>query len=101
MGKTRPLKVEKPRMRRLREELRSTYCERDRNRQIERLCFVVLPQLTAISVLETHKNKIRNNLELQKRPDFDSMPGFTFIRSWQVNTGQAEGKQVYKYVQTA
>lgn len=25
-GKTRPLKVEKPRIRRLREELRSTYC---------------------------------------------------------------------------
>lgn len=25
-GKTRPLKVEKPRMRRFREELRSTYC---------------------------------------------------------------------------
>lgn len=29
-GKTRPLKVEKPRMRRLREELRSTYCSGER-----------------------------------------------------------------------
>lgn len=28
-GKTRPLKVEKPRMSRLREELRSTYCRED------------------------------------------------------------------------
>lgn len=35
VGKTRPLNVEKPRMRRLRDELRSTYC---RERERERAC---------------------------------------------------------------
>lgn len=94
VGKTRPLKVEKPRMRRLRDEFRSTYWRNEEEKKEER-DFVLLLCSTGQHLSFGMSVKCYwKNVGIQTDTIFNLIQNSARILLWQVRTGHIADRPI-------